>query len=82
VQINFKGLKSTERSGLEKTTELDPLKRAREPAAVDDFYSKRMRICKLDDANIDDHTRKVQASNWALIINQQKQKVGHLYCDV
>jgi hypothetical protein len=76
VPAHFKGLKPTEHCGLEKAAEIGSLKRPREPAAADDFYSKRMKLQKLDDANIDEHTRKVQASNWASIIEQQKQKVS------
>jgi hypothetical protein len=78
MPADFKGLKPTERCGLEKAVELGGLKRSREPGSTDEFYSKRMKLRKLDDANIDEHTRKVQASNWTSIIQQQKQKVSVL----
>jgi hypothetical protein len=78
VPTQFKGLKSTERCGLEKVAELGGLKRLREPGTIDEFYSKRMKICKLDDSNIDEHTRKVQVSNWDSIIKQQRQRVSAL----
>jgi hypothetical protein len=66
----------TERCGLEKVVELRGLKRLREPEVIDTFYSKRMRIIKLDDTNTDEHTRKLQVWNWAALIKQQKQRVS------
>jgi hypothetical protein len=78
MPADFKGLKSAERCGLENAVELGDLKRSREPGSTDDFYSKRMKLRSLDDANIDEHTRKVQASNWTSNMYLQKLKVSAL----
>ncbi|KAG9235006.1 hypothetical protein BJ875DRAFT_440733 [Amylocarpus encephaloides] len=71
---HFKGLKQTQRSGLEKVETLKSLKRSLEPEEdVPDFYGGRTKIAKLDDINADEETRRVRVANWANTIRRKKE---------
>lgn len=75
----FKGLKPSDKHGLEKTTTLAGLKRSFEPEGDEpEFYSHRTKIIKLDDANEDESTRRTRVVNWASIMKRRRQLVRYL----